>query len=496
MKRTYDDAPKLLKDYLVYLQIVKNRSELTVLNYYTDLRLFFRFYKIKTGRASDDPKEFQNISIADITESDIKSVDLMMAQDFLIYTKNEKDNHPKARYRKGVALRQFFKYLTNNKALFEVSPLANLELPTPKAALPKYLTLEESVDMLSNIETPDQKRDYCIITFFLNCGMRLSELVGINFTDIRTTHDHNGKEIWTLKVIGKGNKERIIYLNDACVNAYNDYLNLSETDNEKRSAALEKARFALEKAKNNLTKKVWNGSQWVYTADTEAVQSAQEAYDDAEYEELTNSINDLVDVLEKLMKDHNLYDDNGNLTENGEEVKRVISDIDAKELPNVLKALIERGFSEEELTSIAKSNGVDISSQMHSDVLQSLMDNIRANPDMTKWLYDYENFPAPQINIPNVYDTANLASLTSAQQNNIPQSAMPVPQLNIQNTAVPDFTLPAVSGAGTVINNNFDKLELSLPNVNDNSKAYDLAMSLRNELMSLRTYSQQYNWNQ
>ena len=224
MKRTYDDAPKLLKDYLVYLQIVKNRSELTVLNYYTDLRLFFRFYKIKTGRASDDPKEFQNISIADITESDIKSVDLMMAQDFLIYTKNEKDNHPKARYRKGVALRQFFKYLTNNKALFEVSPLANLELPTPKAALPKYLTLEESVDMLSNIETPDQKRDYCIITFFLNCGMRLSELVGINFTDIRTTHDHNGKEIWTLKVIGKGNKERVIYLNKSCINAINDYL--------------------------------------------------------------------------------------------------------------------------------------------------------------------------------------------------------------------------------------------------------------------------------
>ena len=230
MKRTYDDAPKLLKDYLVYLQIVKNRSELTVLNYYTDLRLFFRFYKIKTGRASDDPKEFQNISIADITESDIKSVDLMMAQDFLIYTKNEKDNHPKARYRKGVALRQFFKYLTNNKALFEVSPLANLELPTPKAALPKYLTLEESVDMLSNIETPDQKRDYCIITFFLNCGMRLSELVGINFTDIRTTHDHNGKEIWTLKVIGKGNKERVIYLNDACLSAVRNYLRVRPND--------------------------------------------------------------------------------------------------------------------------------------------------------------------------------------------------------------------------------------------------------------------------
>lgn len=237
MKKNYDDAPQLLKDYLIYLQIVKNRSELTVLNYYTDLKSFFRYYKIKTGRASDDPSEFQNISISDITETDIKSVDLMMAQEFLIFTKNEKDNHPKARYRKGVALRQFFKYLTNNKALFKVSPLANLELPTPKAALPKYLTLEESVDMLSNIETSDSKRDYCIITFFLNCGMRLSELVGINMQDIRSTHDKNGHEVWTLKVTGKGNKERIIYLNDACVNAYNDYLDLAETDNEKRDAA-------------------------------------------------------------------------------------------------------------------------------------------------------------------------------------------------------------------------------------------------------------------
>lgn len=240
MNNKYDNAPQLLKDYLVYLQLVKNRSELTVLNYYTDLRTFFRYYKIYKKRASDDPVEFQNIDITDITEADIKSVDLMLAQDFLIFTKNEKDNHPKARYRKGVALRQFFKYLTNNKGLFEVNPLANLELPTPKPALPKYLTLDESLEMLStaaNINTPDQKRDYCILTFFLNCGMRLSELVGINMSDIRKIRDSNGNEVYTLKVLGKGSKERIIYLNDACVNAYNDYLNLSETDNEKRAAA-------------------------------------------------------------------------------------------------------------------------------------------------------------------------------------------------------------------------------------------------------------------
>lgn len=236
-KNKYDNAPQLIKDYLVYLQLVKNRSELTVLNYYTDLRTFFRYYKIKTGRASDDPNDFATIDISDITESDIRSVDLMMVQDFLIYTKTEKDNHPKARYRKAVALRQFFKYLTNNKGMFEVNPLANLELPTPKAALPKYLTLDESIEMLSNINTPDQKRDYCIITFFLNCGIRLSELVGINIHDVRNTRDSSGREIWTLKVLGKGNKERMVYLNDACVKAYNDYLSLSEIDNEKREEA-------------------------------------------------------------------------------------------------------------------------------------------------------------------------------------------------------------------------------------------------------------------
>lgn len=237
MKDKYENAPKLLKDYLVYLQLVKNRSELTVLNYYTDLRSFFRYYKIRNGRASNAPDEFRNISITDITEEDIKSVDLMIAQDFLIFTKIEKDNHPQARYRKGVALRQFFKYLTNNKGLFEVSPMANLELPSPKPALPKYLTLDESVEMLRSVNTPDQKRDYCIITFFLNCGVRLSELVGINVSDIRKSRESSGREVWTLKVLGKGSKERIVYLNDACVNAYLDYIDPAETDNEKRSAA-------------------------------------------------------------------------------------------------------------------------------------------------------------------------------------------------------------------------------------------------------------------
>ncbi len=233
-KPNYDNAPPLLRDFIVYLQLVKNRSELTVLNYYTDLRTFLRYYKIKLGRASDDPDEFTKIDISDITEAELKAVDLMLVQEFLIFTKTEKANDHKARYRKAVALRQFFKFLTNNKGLFDVNPMTNLELPSPKPALPKYLTLEQSLEMLTHIDTPDQKRDYCIVVFFLNCGMRLSELVGININDIRFTHDIDGNEIYSLKVLGKGSKERIVYLNNACVNAYMDYIDPSETDEEKR----------------------------------------------------------------------------------------------------------------------------------------------------------------------------------------------------------------------------------------------------------------------
>lgn len=233
----YDDAPQLIKDFIFYEQIIKGRSELTVKNYYNDLRTFFRFYKMLNGRASSDPEEFSGIDISDITEQDICSAGLDTAQQFLIYMKDERNNEQKARYRKAVSLRQFYKFLTNNKHLFEVSPMANLELPSPKPALPKYLTLEQALEMLTHIDTPDLKRDYCIVVFFLNCGMRLSELVGINLKDIRKTTGSDGAEIYSLKVLGKGKKERIVYLNDACVNAYKDYLAPDESDPDIRRAA-------------------------------------------------------------------------------------------------------------------------------------------------------------------------------------------------------------------------------------------------------------------
>ncbi len=232
----YSGAPRLIQDFIYYEQIVKGRSELTVKNYYNDLRTFFRYYKLQNGRADKDAA-FSEIDISDISEQDICSVDLQTAQQFMIFMKEEKNNEQKARYRKAVALRQFYKFLTNNKHLFEVSPMANLELPSPKPALPKFLTLEQALEMLTHIDTPDQKRDYCIIVFFLNCGMRLSELVGINLKDIRKTAGPDGTEIYSLKVLGKGNKERIVYLNDACVAAYNDYVAPNESDLEIRQAA-------------------------------------------------------------------------------------------------------------------------------------------------------------------------------------------------------------------------------------------------------------------
>ncbi len=233
--KNYSLAPQSIKDFIYYEQIVKGRSELTVKNYYNDLRSFFKFYKISRNRADED--DFSEIDISDITDDDIKSVDLKDAQEFLIFMQNKMDNHQKARYRKAVTLRQFYKFLTNNKNMFEVSPMTNLELPSPKAALPKYLTLEQSIELLVNVATPFPKRDYCIVTFFLNCGMRLSELVGINMKDIRKTRNSDGNQVYTLKVLGKGSKERIIYLNQACVDAYLDYLAPDLTDFDQRASS-------------------------------------------------------------------------------------------------------------------------------------------------------------------------------------------------------------------------------------------------------------------
>ncbi len=220
-------SPQYLIDFLDYMSVIKGRSPLTVKNYYCDLRLFLRYLKInndQTLKASD----FSDIAISDTPESLVKAVTLNDIMGFLHFTMDERQNHQKARARKAVSLRQFFKFLTDNKNWFAVSPAAKLELPSPKNALPKHLTIEQSNQLLSEcseIKDWADSRDYCMITFFLNCGIRLSELVGISVNDYICSKDPQTENTYSfLKVIGKGNKERIIYLNNACVSAYEAYI--------------------------------------------------------------------------------------------------------------------------------------------------------------------------------------------------------------------------------------------------------------------------------
>lgn len=209
-----DDCPKLLRDFLFYMETIKGRSTKTVEAYYVDLRTFFRFVKlhyalIKPGTPVEE------IRIADIDEKLLHRITLSDVYEYLNYTLSTRENNAKTRSRKVSSLRSFFKYLTVKAGVLVENPVLNLEVPSVKKSLPKYLSLEESLELLKSVQSKEPERDFCILTLFLNCGMRLSELVGISLADI--------KEDNTLKVTGKGNKERILYLNEACVNALAQY---------------------------------------------------------------------------------------------------------------------------------------------------------------------------------------------------------------------------------------------------------------------------------
>ncbi len=229
----FNDCPPYLQEYLNYIETVKLRSQLTVKNYYTDIKLFLRFLKVNNDLA--DEEDFDNIKIEDTPEELVKNATLTDLLAFLTYTSSERENKAQARARKAVALRQFFKYLTVKKMWFEVSPAQNLELPTPKKTLPKHLTVEQATELLktcSDFKDWSDYRDYCMITFFLNCGMRLSELVGINITDYIDTKE-GGVRVQRIKVLGKGSKERIVYLNPACVAAYDNYIKVRPDTKDK-----------------------------------------------------------------------------------------------------------------------------------------------------------------------------------------------------------------------------------------------------------------------
>lgn len=216
------ESPRALRDFLGYMQTIKGKSPKTVDEYFLDLRTFFRYIKKSRNLVPYDTP-FAEIAIDDVDIPLLETITLSDLYDYLNFVLVERHNGASTRSRKISSLKSFFKYMVNKTGQLKNDPTKELDMPKRKASLPKFLTLEESMELLKCVNGQYKERDYCILTLFLNCGMRLSELVGINLNDIRSDN--------TLKLTGKGNKERIIYLNDACINAIRAYKRVRPINN-------------------------------------------------------------------------------------------------------------------------------------------------------------------------------------------------------------------------------------------------------------------------
>ena len=224
MKR-YTDCPQILRDFLTYHETIKGQSPRTISEYYLDLRMFLRFIKLMR---SDMPihTRLDDIPITEVDVDFISRITTSDVFDFLSYLANDRIPNPDspvpdrgietaARARKLSSIKSFFKYLTVRTKLLSENPVADLEYPKLRKSLPKYLTLEQSSALLQAASGQNQKRDYAILMVFLNCGIRRSELVGLNLADVYEDR---------IRVIGKGNKERFVYFGTACKKAIDDYL--------------------------------------------------------------------------------------------------------------------------------------------------------------------------------------------------------------------------------------------------------------------------------
>lgn len=213
--------PMILRDYASYTTAIRGNSKKTVCEYLLDLRTFFRFMRMREEALDLTMDEFESLSISHMDLEDVKRITTQNIIDFLMFIGTERDNSTTTRMRKLSAIKSFFHYLYTKKHLIDSNPAADVEGPKAKKALPKYMTLEESIRFLEAVQNDSESktvtRDLCIFTLFLNTGMRLSELTGLNL-------DSFDSDLTQVKVLGKGNKERIIYLNDACKTTLKDYL--------------------------------------------------------------------------------------------------------------------------------------------------------------------------------------------------------------------------------------------------------------------------------
>ncbi len=230
--------PSLVREFASYKSAIQNSSEKTVSEYLLDLRTFFRFLVARDKKISPNSDEFERIDISSIDLDYIKNITTEDIYEFLMYTDNIRGNMAAAKSRKLSAIKGFFKYLSTKRMMLEDNPAADIEAPKKKQSLPKFLSLEESLELLNAVkndkESKNTLRDYAIITLFLNCGMRVSELVGINLEDVDA-------KLRSLTVTGKGNKQRIVYLNEACRIALADHL--EERLGEQHKACMSHALF-------------------------------------------------------------------------------------------------------------------------------------------------------------------------------------------------------------------------------------------------------------
>lgn len=207
------ECPGYLNEFFTYQRVVKIKAERTLEAYYIDLRLFLRYIKLTKGAANTEIP-LNDIPISDVPLEDVKNMSKLDILNYLSYVATERKNTAKTRHRKLASLKVFYNCLYRDLNLIPSDPTKDVDYPKMHEHLPKFLTLDDSIKLLENMngDDPYYYRDYCIITLFINCGMRLSELVGLNMQDVNLDER-------TMRLLGKGNKERIIHINDACASS-------------------------------------------------------------------------------------------------------------------------------------------------------------------------------------------------------------------------------------------------------------------------------------
>ena len=244
-----NESPEILREFLFYHETIKGHSKKTIDEYYLDLRTFFRFLKIHKNIAPRDAV-FEEITIMDVDLEFVKSVSVTDVYEYLAFLSRDRPRHANSRStdyglsansraRKIAVIRSYYKYLTLKANKLSENPVADLDSPKLRKSLPRFLSLDESVRLLDGVDGIFRERDFCILTIFLNCGLRVSELAGLDLTDVRED---------SIRVLGKGNKERVVFINDACAEAINGYLTV-----RKQIAAIDKRALFLSSRRTRIS---------------------------------------------------------------------------------------------------------------------------------------------------------------------------------------------------------------------------------------------------